>query len=166
MLAALAGIVLPGLTCLGQTNLAPSAIPSTTPTITSIEREGRVILSDKQANDQGLTPTTADRQKLSVAIKERLQRFEVNREAYLREQEQLKKRLLGASTEAERERIRDSMREQREAWLRRAKVMREEAKERVRDLRTQLPSMKEVIENARENARDNVIQIRKRRGEE
>ena len=156
--ALLAGIVLSGLTCLGQTNL--------TPTIKPVEREGRVVLSEKQADDLGLLPTVVDRQRLPVAIKERLLKFEVSREAYLKEQELMKKRLLGAATEAERERIRATMREQREAWLRRAKAMREEARERARELKTQLPSMNEVIENARENAREAAVQNRKRRGQD
>ncbi|MBK7999172.1 MAG: hypothetical protein IPK15_10785 [Verrucomicrobia bacterium] len=157
-LALLTGVLLSGLTCFGQTNLAP--------TIKPIERDGRVVLSEKQADELGLLPTTADRQKLPLAIKERLLRFEVSREAYLKEQEQMKKRLLGATTEAERDRIRASMREQRDAWLRRAKAMREEARERARELRTQLPSMNEVIENARENAREAAAQNRKRRGQD
>lgn len=154
----LAGIFFSGLTCFGQTNL--------TPTVKPIEREGRVVLSEKQANDIGLTPALADRQKLPLAIKERLLKFEASREAYLKEQELMKKRLLGATTEAERERIRATMRDQRDAWLRRAKAMREEARERARELRTQLPSMNEVIENARENAREAAVQNRKRRGQD
>lgn len=157
-LVLLTGVLLSGLTCFGQTNLAPTVKP--------IERDGRVVLSEKQADELGLLPTTADRQKLPLAIKERLVRFEISREAYLKEQEQMKKRLLGATTESERERIRATMREQRDAWLRRAKAMREEARERARELRTQLPSMNEVIENARENAREAAAQNRKRRGQD
>jgi hypothetical protein len=144
--------------CLGQTNLTPALQPA--------EREGRIVVSDRQGDNLGLGPAAIDRQKLPVAIKERIQQFEASREAYLREQEAMKKRLLGASTEEERERVRLLMRDQREAWLRRAKAMREEARERVRELRTQLPSMNEVIENARENARDSATQIRKRRGQD
>lgn len=156
--ALLAGILFTGLTCFGQTNLTPSIKPT--------ERDGRVILSEKQADELGLTPSLADRQKLPLAIKERLLKFEASREAYLKAQELMKKRLLGASTETERERIRATMREQRDAWLRRAKAMREEARERARELRTQLPSMNEVIENARENAREAATQNRKRRGQD
>lgn len=154
----LAGILFSGLTSFGQTNL--------TPTIRTVDRDGRVVLSEKQADELGLTPSLADRQKLPAAIKERLLKFEASREAYLKEQELMKKRLLGATTEAERERIRAALRDQRDAWLRRAKTMREEARERARELRARLPSMNEVIENARENAREAAVQNRKRRGQD
>jgi hypothetical protein len=146
----------------GQTNLIPS--------VRNVERDGRIVVSEQQAAELGIISpvglTTVDRQNLSEAVKLRLQRFELSRDAYQREQEQLKKRLQGATTEAERERVRALIRDQREAWLRRMRELRAQSKDRIVELRRQLPSKGEVLEAARENARDAIQDIRKRRGQD
>jgi hypothetical protein len=149
-------------TGVGQTNLIPS--------VRNVERDGRIVVSEQQAAELGIISpvglTTVDRQNLSEAVKLRLQRFELSRDAYQREQEQLKKRLQGATTEAERERVRAQIRDQREAWLRRMGELRAQSKDRIAELRRQLPSKGEVLEAARENARDAIQDIRKRRGQD
>jgi hypothetical protein len=152
-------------TVFGQTN-----IDSVTPSVKTTEREGRIVVSDQQAVDLGINlgpgPTAIDRQNLSEPVKLRMQRFELSRDAYLREQEQLKKRLNGATTETERERVRLLIRDQREAWLRRMRELRAQSKDRVAELRRQLPSKGEVLDAARENAREAIQDIRKRRGQD
>lgn len=153
-------------TCFGQTN-----IDSIAPTVKTTEREGRIVVSDQQAVDLGISvgivgPTATDRQRLSEAVKLRLQRFEMSRDAYLREQEQMKKRLQGAATEAERERVRALIRDRREDWLRRMRELRAQSKDRILELRRQLPSKGEVLDAARENAREAIKDIRKRRGQD
>lgn len=154
--ATLAVLVGP-ITCLGQTNL-------TTTTVKPVERDGRIVVSDQQALDFGIPSNSIDRQKLAPDIKERLRRFEAIREAYRKEQDELNAKERGAATEAERERVRALMKERRDAWLARQKALREEAKDRLREFRSRLPDRSEVLDAARENARDAATEIRKRRG--
>jgi len=155
-----------------QTPTPPPAAPApapvqdpvgTTPTVRTADREGRIVLSDQQATDSGLSPSsTGDRQKLPPEIKERIRRFEIIRDNYLREQALLRKKLTGAATEEERERIRALIRDSRVAWIDQSQKLREEARERLRELPRLLPSMPEVLDEARRNARD----LRKRRGQD
>jgi hypothetical protein len=162
VMASVAGLAVAGSACLAQTNL--------TPTVKTTEREGRIVVSEQQATDLGLNvpvgPASVDRQNLSDAVKDRLRRFELSRDAYLREQEQLRKRLEGAATEAERERVRALIKTQREEWLRRTRELRTQAKDRIAELRRTLPSKTEVLDAARENARDAISEIRRRRGQD
>jgi len=153
--ATLAWLVLP-LSGLSQTNITTTPKP--------IERDGRIVVSDQQALDFGLPTTSIDRQKLPLDIKARLIRFEAIREAYRKEQDELRAKEKGASTEAEREKIRLLIKERRDAWLARSRALREETKDRLRELRSQLPSRSEVLDAARESARDAASEIRKRRG--
>ena len=132
---------------------AQTNVDSIAPTVKTTEREGRIVVSDQQAVDLGINislgPTTVDRQNLSDAVKLRLQRFELSRDSYLREQAQLRKRLDGAATEAERERVRALIKDQREAWLRRMRELRAQSKDRVLELRRQLPSKGDRTKNVR-----------------
>lgn len=142
----LAGSVLLAGTALGQA--------SVTPTIKPTDRDGRVILSDQQAADVGLNSlTTVDRQKLPPEIRDRIKRFEVVREAYLKEQALLRKRLTGAATEEERDRIRALIQERRVAWLAEARKLREEAQDRLRELQRMMPDRREILQNARDAAK-------------
>jgi hypothetical protein len=151
----LAGLVLP-MSGLAQTNLTTSPKP--------IEREGRIVVSDEQALDLGLSPKPIDRQRLSPDIRARIVRFEAIRDAYRKEQDELRAKELGAATEAEREKIRALIKERRDAWLARSRALREETRDRLRELRSQLPTRSEVLDAARESARDAASEIRKRRG--
>jgi len=157
----------------GVATLVAAAVPafsqtSITSAVKITDRDGRIVLSEQQATDIGINLgpglTAVDRQNLSDAVRERLRRFELSRDAYQREQEQLKKRLNGAATEAERERVRALIKDKRDAWLRRSVEVRTQAKERIAELRRQLPSKKEVLDAAKENARDTINEIRKRHG--
>src|SRR5262245_4770681 len=96
----------------------------TTPTVRSAERDGRIVLSDQQATENGLSLTTTDRQLLPPEIKERIRRFELIRDNYLKEQALLRKKLTGAATEEERERIRALIQDTRNAWLTQARKLR------------------------------------------
>jgi cell division protein FtsI/penicillin-binding protein 2 len=161
----LAGLLIafgfPAWDCLAQTNsgstrgttgdtVGTGTGSDVEPTVKTEDREGQVVLSDEQKREIGLTSTT-DRQQLTPEVKERLRRFELIRERYRRQQAALRKRLTGASTEAERDRVREVIKESRNAWLRRAAALREEARDRVRALRSRMPAMKEVLDAARDN---------------
>ena len=151
-LGVLLGLGWPALDGLGQTNVSIPSQP--------ITRVGRVVLSEQQAVDIGLPLAPEDRQGLPLEIRERIRRFEAIREAYLTEQELLRKRLTGAATEEERDRIRALIKQSRDAWLARARTLREEARERLRELQTLLPSRSEILDAARERVRE----THKRRG--
>jgi hypothetical protein len=160
VMASVAGLAAASSACFGQTNL--------TPTLRTTERDGRIVVSEQQATDLGLNPTlgpaaSVDRQNLSDAVKDRLRRFELSRDAYLREQEQLRKRLEGAATEAERERVRALIKVQREAWLQRMRDLRVQAKDRIAELRRRLPSRAEILDNAKQTKSDTISELRNRR---
>ena len=125
-------------------------------------RNGQVVLSDPQAVDNNVKPDANQPRE----IRERLARFEQAREEYRREQERLRKALAGAATEKERDRVREQIRAARDAWLDRLKSIREELKDRLPELRRRLPELGEVLDNARNNARDTVNSVRKRRGQD
>jgi hypothetical protein len=149
-LVGLTSSVVDGFGQTGQTDV--------TPTLKTPERDGRVILSDQQAAENNLL--SIDRQKLPLEIKERLRRFEVVREAYLKEQDLLRRRLTGAVSEEERDRIRALIKASQEAWLARARALREEARERIQELKALTPSRSEVLNDALDKARD----VHRRRG--
>ena len=156
------GMSLAAWTGLGQTltNTAPKIVP---------ERTGRVLQApaSETVTPSPLTarPDRPERPALSQDIKDRLQRFEQLREEYLREQRDLKRRLQGA-TDEDRERIRQLIQERREAWLEKLRTLREEARERLADLKAALPQHQEVLDAARESAQERVNEIRNRRGSE
>ena len=87
-----------------QTSASPASTSvDIAPTATS-DRIGRVVISDKQLADEGILPTanSLDFRRLPPEIRERIQRFEINREAYLKRQQELNQRLRGAATDEER----------------------------------------------------------------
>lgn len=164
VVAVVAGLAAWGMACSWSFGQAVTPV-DTTPTATTktAERDGRIVLSDQQATESGLNAsTTLDRQRLSPEIKERIRRFEIIRDNYLKEQASLRKKLTGAATEEERERIRFLIQDRRNAWINQARRLREEAQERLRELPRLLPSMPEVLDEAKRNARD----VRKRRGQD
>jgi hypothetical protein len=146
LLFGLALVSVPVHVSLGQTSIGSTVKP--------VERDGRVVVSDQQATDLGLPALTTDAQRLPPEIKERLRKFEVIRETYLKEQASLRKRLTGAATDEERERIRAQIVEARAAWLSQARKLREEAQERLRDLQRLMPDRVEILKNAQEKVRE------------
>jgi hypothetical protein len=123
-----------------QTQIDPTPAKTT-------DRDGKIIVSDPQATDVGIR-TTTDRQKLSQQVKDLLQRFEGTRDAYLKEQEELRRKQRGAATESERELVRAQIKEARDAWLERSRVLREELKDRIAELRPLMPQRSEILDNA------------------
>jgi hypothetical protein len=144
-----------------QTNLTPEK---------TADRTGRVVVSDQQATTEGANisalPGRLERQRLPTEIKDRLRRFELARDRYVKEEQDLIKRLRGAATDEERERIRAQLDKQRQALLDRAKTIREDVSKRLEDIRGRLRPMSEVLDDARQNARDAANPARKRRGQD
>jgi len=141
------------------TNTAPKIVP---------ERVGRVLQPPAPAGTAPTSPLAdrpvrSERQPLPQDIKDRLQRFEQLREAYLAEQKELLRRLRGA-TDEDRDRIRQLIQERREAWLEKLRTLREEARERLADLKQTLSQHQEVLDAARESAQERAAEVRDRRG--
>jgi hypothetical protein len=135
-----------------QTSASPASTSvDIAPTATS-DRIGRVVISDKQLAEEGILPTanSLDFRRLPPEIRERIQRFEIHREAYLKRQQELNQRLRGAATDEERQRVRDQISKARDAWLERAKDSRREMKDRLEDFRRErLSNMRERLDDAR-----------------
>lgn len=144
-----------------QTNLTPQKTE---------DRTGRIVVSDQQANVEGATisalPDRLERQRLPAEIKDRLRRFELARDRYVKEEQALLKRLRGAATDEERDRVRAQLEKQRQDLLDRAKNLREDVSKRIEDIRGRLRPMSEVLDDARQNARDSGKPVRKRRGQD
>jgi hypothetical protein len=104
------------------------------------------------STDSTRPSTVAARPVLSTEIKERLRNFERAREAYLQRQRELEKRLKGA-TEQERERIREQIKDRRSAWLEQHKQFQVELRERVREIKREIPSLRDALDETRPPAR-------------
>jgi hypothetical protein len=117
------------------------------------DRVGRVITADPPANTSvngvgPITPLVAERNSVSPEVKNRLQDFRRQADAYVQQQEDLRKQLLGAATDAERERIRQQLRTVREQWLEIQRQVREDTKERAAELIQQMPNRRELLREA------------------
>ena len=157
--ASSAGLVILALNGLAQTK--PSVKTDTQPTLQpAVDRIGQVVISDQQAVDSAISvkprPESIELQKLPPEIKARIRRFEVFREVYLREQDELRKKLQGAPTDAERQRVRDLIRTSREVWLQQTRDLREEMKDRLPALRERLQDKRELLNNLRDKTRDSL----------
>ena len=135
------GFAVAALPLRGQTSVDPN--PTPTPDNTTTRDATRVIstpevkenISPTDANSTPTRPSNlAARSALSPEVKERLRKFEREREAYLQKQRELEKRLKGA-TEQERERIRELIKDRRIAWEEQHKQLQADLRDRLRDLK-------------------------------
>jgi hypothetical protein len=134
----------------------------------SADRSGRVLQTPGVTEVNSAAPSVArperpEQQLLPLDLRQRVANFEAVRETYLAEQRELLRKLQGA-TEEDREKIRELIKSRREVWLEQARRFREEAKERMAELKNALPSHKEALEAARDNAREKLQDARERRG--
>jgi septal ring factor EnvC (AmiA/AmiB activator) len=104
-----------------------------------------------------------ERLAIPAEVRQRLIEFERVREAYLARQKDLLRRLRGA-TDSDRQKIREQLREQRDTWLEQARQFRDLAQRRVEELKLELPSHQELLDRARERAREAAKDARDRRG--
>jgi len=123
-----------------------------TPTVRNSTTTSRVISSPEVKENISLTPTDSTRPtdlsartSLSTDLKTRLREFERAREAYLQKQRELERRLKGA-TDAERDKLREQIRDRRAAWLEQHRQFTEEQRQRVRDVVTELKSLGPALE--------------------
>jgi hypothetical protein len=93
-------------------------------------------------------------------IKKIVEDFKAAQSKFLAEQKKLQQQLQSAGADA-REKIREQMKEKREVFLEQHKLIREEIQKRVADLRDQLKDHKDLVDEAKEEAKD---KARQRRG--
>lgn len=152
LIAGLVGLLVTAQDGTAQTSASPASTSiDVAPTATS-DRIGRVVISDKQLADDGYLLPTANSlefRRLPPEIRERIQRFELNRDAYLKRQQELNQRLRGAATDEERQRVRDQISKALDAWRERAKDSRRELKDRLDEMRRErLSILRERLEAA------------------
>ena len=142
------------------------------PTVTDATRLSRVLQPPADSSTDSLVspsatvrPERPEQQRLPQDIRDRLEQFERVRAAYLAEQRELQRRLRGA-TDADRDQIREQIRERRAAWLEQFRAFRQEARERLTELRDALPGHREALDAARDNARQKAEEARERRGDQ
>jgi hypothetical protein len=153
--------VIPALAVLGA--FLVSAIPSTAQTSDTNAvtpgnsvRDGQVVLPGSDSLSGVTSPTGNDRPErpersiLPQDVRVRLQEFEKLRENYLARQQELLRKLRGAS-DADRARIRETLREQREAWQEQARRFREDAQRRLEELKIELPRHREILDRVRDS---------------
>lgn len=134
-------------------------------------RSGQALYTEAQGSSLSEEPSDRpglpEQAGLPLMIRERLRLFELKREAYLAEQLDLVRQMRGASNE-ERKRLREQLREQRQNWLDEAKQIREQARLRLQEMKQELANHSEVLEAARERAREQALEgaekARERRG--
>lgn len=147
----LAGFLVATHSSVAQTSGSPASTSvDVSPSVTS-DRIGRVVTSEKQLAEDNILPTanSLEFRRLPPEIRDRIQRFEVNRDAYLKRQQELNQKLRGAATDEERQRVRDQISKARDAWLERAKDSRRELKDRLNDIRRErLSIMRERLDAA------------------
>jgi hypothetical protein len=124
------------------------------------ERKGEVVQSRVDAGYllqfQSRTgmPDGMDRGRVAETVRERVQKFEQLRAAYLEQHRKMLQELKGASTELDREQIRERIQERRQEWTDLARQIREHARERVTALKERLPNHGELLDQAKEQARE------------
>ena len=138
----------------------PSALAQGTPGSTNIaNRVARIILPDPAAlNSPIASPTTAvrpsrsERPDFPPELKQRLRSFESLREIYLA-QEELRKKLRGATTDQDRERLRAQLQILRDEWLDKSRALKEETRTRLEEMKSELsPKYREALDEARQQA--------------
>ena len=134
------------------------SVASGQPTANQATRNGTVIVPERPtAVDANVSPSVSvrpvrpERPDLPPQVKARVERFKLDARSYLAKQEELKRQLQGANDE-QRTAIRENLRQLREQWLERARELRQEQQERRAELEMKLRDHKEVFDELRNNA--------------
>lgn len=94
-----------------------------------------------------LRPDRPNRPGLPPEIAALMREFETDREAFLAKQREVLKTLQGA-TEEQRATIRETLRQNREQWLKDNAELREQIRQKLQELKDKLPNRREVLDNA------------------
>ena len=130
---------------LAQTNITPAAGT----------RVGKIVVPDAPANSDAITsvtrPTVAERPSLPPEVLERIQKFRKDAQAYLDQEQAIKKRLQGANDQ-ERARLREDLRLMRQKLLEQQRQLREEFRDRITELRSKLQDRSEMLDALKDSA--------------
>lgn len=148
-----------------------TAAAQTNPVTSSSVRSGSVLSPDRPtavdanvSDTSSVRPSRPERPTLEPEVRDRLERFKLEARAYLAQQEALKKKMYGAN-EQERAALRQQLRVLREAWLERAREMRQEYRDEKQRLERRLPGHRELFDDLRNDANDQLkSETRSRRG--
>jgi hypothetical protein len=140
-----------------QTNITPGT------TSGQVYREGTVIVPETlpKASDN-LNPSVivsrpqlAERNKLPREVAARIEAFQKEAKTYLQKREELEKKLQAAgATDTQRALIREQLAQLREQQLERSRQLKQEFKERERELSEKMLEYRELLDNVRSAARD------------
>ncbi len=154
--------------------LLPSAWAQGSSGSTNIaDRVARIILPDpaslnsSTANVPGGRPSRSERPEFPAELKLRLRSFESLREVYLARQEEFRKKLRGAATDQDRERIRAQLLVLREEWLDKARAFKEETRTRLEEIKGELSSKyRDALDAAKRDASDAAAEHKRPRNDE
>ena len=127
-------------------------------TITSTQRitSGRILLPDPSVAPIDPIDSTAlfkppDRPEryLPPEVKALLRRFEAARQQYLQREAELKRKLQGATTDQERQAIRERLKDSLRQWREQERLHRDEIRQRLREIRSQTSKLGKALEEAR-----------------
>src|SRR6185436_13450393 len=122
-----------------QTNITPAAGT----------RVGKIVVPDAPANSDAITtvipPNVTERPSLPPEVLERIQKFRKDAQAYLDQEQAIKKRLQGANDQ-ERARLREDLRLMRQKLLEQQRQLREEFRDRIIELRAKLQDRSEMLD--------------------
>jgi hypothetical protein len=171
--ACLLGLAVAAVTAAGQALEPAKPEPDSqavdlTPGNLPRQRIGRIIPAHQAplnlSPSVDVRPVRPERDPLPPLVEDRVKSFDLYRNEYIKQQEQILKRTKG-TTDRDRKMLRERLnRELRERWLEQSAAMREELRERRKALQDRLPSHRELLENAREQSRDALRDQRERRG--
>jgi hypothetical protein len=140
--------------------LMVSAAPAQTNpfnTASQPKRSGKVVVPNRptatdsaNVSASNLRPPRVERPNLPPEVRARIERFKLDANTYLAQQQALKKQFQGAN-DRERAAIREQMKELQQQWVERSKEMRKEYKERQAELREKLSEYRELLDNVRGN---------------
>ena len=86
-------------------------------------------------------------------VKALIQKFDSERDTFLKAQEDLRKQMKDASKD-KRDDLREQLRTNREKWLEEQKQLREDIRDRLKELTEKLPSHRDAIDDAKEGAKN------------
>ena len=130
---------------------AAGQVGQVSPALTPRPTDGRILPPDTTPAPAANTATTPrpDRveRTLPPEIRQKLKEFEAAREAFIRREEQLRKQMDGATTDKEREAIRQRIKENLDQWREQARQFRDDARERAKELMRELPNHREALDD-------------------
>jgi len=139
-----------GLLLLGAAMSVSAQTSAVTPTAIQRNNEGRILQPDISTAPtvNSTTKPRPDRleRTLPPEIKDQVKKFERAREAFIQRQEELRKQMDGATTEKERDSVRQRIKEGLDRWREQARQFRDEARERVKELQRELPNLREALQ--------------------